>query len=155
MSSRAGKLKNDIKNRLIFPEEMYNTFIGSVLICNYIFEQWDEAELKRVLKLWKTVKRNPTNYFQDIESTWNINTILDVFKVKRTWNYPVCIVTSDFNCLCTPYATDEDKVIPLPIREDAFMPATVRKAKSIQVVDWDGEYTNNEENKSESTRKSE
>lgn len=154
MSSRVGKLKHEIKNKLIFPEEMYNTFIGSALICNYIFEQWPTEELKRVLKLWKTIKRNPTNYFTDIESIWNINKIYEIFKVKRTWDFPVCIVTSDFNCLVVPYSTDEDKIIPLPIREDCFYPATVRKAKSIQVVDWNGDLQS-EENKSESSRKSE
>lgn len=144
MSSKASKLSKTIHNKLMFPEEMYSTFIGSALICNYIFEKWDAAEIKRIIALWKTIKRNPSNYF-DVESTWNINKIYEVFKVKRTFDYPVCIVTSDFNCLVVPYAIDEDKVFPLSVREDGFLPATVRKAKSIRIIDW-----NDEEDKSTS-----
>jgi len=147
MSSKAGKLSKAIKNKLMFPQEMYETFIGSALICNYIFEQWPEEEKQRVIKKWKTIKRNPSNYF-DFESTWNINKIYEVFEVKRTWNYPVCMVTSEFNALVLPYATDEDKVIPLPVREDALLPLTARKAKTIQVIDWEGDLI--EKDKSES-----
>lgn len=153
MSSRAGKLSKEVKNKKIFPDEMYNTFIGSAVICNYIFEQWPEEEVKRIIKLWKTVKRNPTNYFKNIPDTWNIIKIWEVFGLKRSEDWPLCVVTSDFNCLCVPYAIDEDKVIPLTVREDGFLSATVRKAKSIIVVDWNG--VDNEENKPASFNQSE
>lgn len=152
MSSKAGKLAKSVNNKKLFPDAMYETFIGSTIICNYIFEQWNKEEVERVIKLWKTVKRNPTEYFKTIPDTWNILKIWEVFGLKRSADWPLCVVTSDFNCLCVPYATDEDKVIPLTVREDGFLPATVRKAKKIVVVDWEG---TNEENKPESITKSE
>lgn len=138
MSSKAGKLAHTINTR-IFPDEMYTNFIGSVIITNYMFEQWEDVKLTEVKKLWKKIKKTPDTYFKTVEECYDILKIFEVFGLTRTWDYPVCLVTSDYGALICPYATDEDKIYPLPIREDCFYPTTIRKAKTIQVINWNNE----------------
>lgn len=113
-------------------------FIGSVLLMAICFEEKYASKVQKEKLYWKFIKasKNPTKYFKSIEDTWNINKILQAFEIKRTNDWPVCLVTSDINCLLCPYVTDEDNVIPLSPRTDGFPGYTLRHAKSIQVINW-------------------
>jgi len=114
------------------------TFIGSVLLMASCFEDKYASKVQKEKLYWKYMKasKDPSKYFKSVEDTWNINKILQAFEIKRTHEWPVCLVTSEYNCLLCPYVIDEDNVIPLSPRSDGFPVYTIRHAKSIQVINW-------------------
>lgn len=142
MSSKAKKIEKSLSS-LIFPKQMYETFAGSVIVCNYIFEgkTWEDGKLQEVRKLWSKVSAHPEKYFEENKDAYDMGKILKVFGLERTWEYPVVLVKSKLNALVMPYITDKDeegnlKVYPLPLREDMFLPYTARHPESIQVINW-------------------
>lgn len=117
---------------------MASTFIGSVVLMATCFEPELNSPEKQCDLYWKYIKmsKKPQKYFKDTKDTWDINKILDAFGIERTWEWPVCLVTSDKNCLLCPYTTDEDKVIPLSPRIDGLPGYTLRHVESIQLIKW-------------------
>lgn len=127
-----------MKKTVVQLNDMATTFIGSVVLMACCFEpEYNSDEFKQKM-YWKYTKmsKNPFGHFKTIEDTWNIEKILEAFELVRTWDWPVCLVTSDKGCLLCPYATDEDKIIPLSPRPDGFPVYTIRKPESIQLINW-------------------
>lgn len=119
------------------------SFIGTVLLMAMCFEEeyQSDTEKSRLYWLYSKISKNPKKYFATLEDTWNIDKVLEVFDVKRTKSWQVCIVSSDKNTLLCPYVIDtsdenEHKIIPLTPRPDGMMIYTLKHAKQIVPVNW-------------------
>ena len=127
-----------MKKPVVAINNLATTFIGSVILCACIFEPKYQSEEEKIRLYWlyEKIGKKPKKYFNSVEDTWNIQKILEAFNIERTWDWACCMVTSDRNCLLTPYATEEDKIIPLPIRTDCLAGYTLKHAVKIQLIKW-------------------
>lgn len=127
MSNKANKIaKNKAKlgGGLKFPVEMYNTTVGSIVICGIMFTK-GELDYKKIRAKWREYKK--------VENLFNLNDeklvdkVLEWFGMKRPHYFPIAMVVSPYNVLFAPYDKKIRRVLPL--REDGFTGPTLRYGK--------------------------
>lgn len=125
MSSKARKLqKQKVGGGLKFPVEMYNTTIGSIVICGLIFAR-EKADYKEIRKKWREFKKEKDLFkWEDPDL---IDHVLEWFGLKRPKYFPIAMVHSPYNVLFCPY--DKKLKMVLPLREDGFTGPTIRYGK--------------------------
>jgi len=125
MSSKARKLqKQKIGGCLKFPVEMYNTTIGSIVICGLIFAK-EKADYKEIRKKWREFRKEKDLFkWEDPEL---VDHVLEWFGLKRPKYFPIAMVQSPYNVLFCPY--DKKLKMVLPLREDGFTGPTLRYGK--------------------------
>lgn len=127
MSNKAKKIaKNKAKlgGGLKFPVEMYNTTIGSIVICGLIFTK-EKVDYKEVRKKWREFKKGKDLFkWEDPDL---IDHVLEWFGMKRPKYFPIALVQSPYNALFCPY--DKKLKMVLPLREDGFTGPTLRYGK--------------------------
>lgn len=94
--------------KLKFPENMYNSTLGSFLVTKVILGKMTEEDAR---KEWKKRRKYKDRLLDFGEDTSNM-----------------CIVKSKFNTLVMPYYVPEGETEPviLPLREDGIYPTTFR-----------------------------
>lgn len=127
MSNKARKIaKNKAKlgGGLKFPVEMYNTTVGSIVICGLIFAK-QKVDYKEIRKKWKEfTKQKDLFKWEDPDL---IDKVLEWFGLKRPKYFPIALVQSPYNALFCPY--DKKLKMVLPLREDGFTGPTIRYGK--------------------------
>ena len=139
MSSKArkvGKKVGKIGGGLKFPVEMYNTTVGSIVICCLMFTK-KEVDYKRVRALWRKFKAEVEKGEEpfSIEKETFVDDVLKYFELHRPIYFPVAMVTSGFNVLFAPYDKWNRRVLPL--REDGFAGPTLKYGK-VYPIKWNG-----------------
>ena len=138
MSSKANKVGKGIKlgGGLKFPVEMYNTSIGSIVICCLMFTR-KVVDYKKIRATWRKVKKEieKGNTPFDMEKASFVDDVLKYFDLHRPIYFPVAMVTSGFNVLFAPYDKKNKRVLPL--REDGFMGPTLKYGK-VYPIQWHG-----------------
>lgn len=125
MSSKAKRLsKQKIGGGLKFPVEMYNTTVGSIVICGIMFTR-GELDYKQIRAKWREYKKAKDLF--NIQDPKLIDTVLEWFGLRRPHYFPVAMVVSPFNILFAPYDKKIKRVLPL--REDGFTGPTLRYGK--------------------------
>ena len=125
MSSKARKLsKQKIGGGLKFPVEMYNTTVGSIVICGIMFTK-GELDYKKIRAKWRQFKKAKDLF--DIKDPLLIDKVLEWFGLKRPHHFPVAMVVSPYNILFAPYDKKRKRILPL--REDGFTGPTLRHGK--------------------------
>ena len=125
MSNKAKKIeKQKLGGCLKFPVEMYNTTVGSIVICGLIFAR-HEVDYKKVRAKWREYKKQ-TDLFK-WEDPDLIDKVLQWFGLKRPHYFPIALVQSPYNALFCPY--DKKLKMVLPLREDGFAGPTIRYGK--------------------------
>lgn len=139
MSSQAKKIGQSVGKLgggLKFPVEMYNTTIGSLVICCLIFTR-KEVSYKKVRATWKhlmaEVNKGVTPF--DMEKSTFVDDVLAYFDLHKPIYFPVAMVVSDYNFLFAPY--DKKNKMVLPLREDGFMGPTLKYGK-VYPIQWHG-----------------
>ena len=123
------------------------SFIGTVLLMAICFEKEEQTdeEKARLFFAYQKVSKHSQKYFASLEDTWNIDKILEVFEIKRTLGWQVCLVSSDMGTILCPYIEQETenekgekvtKTIPLSPRPDGFPTYTLRHAKRVHKIKW-------------------
>lgn len=127
MSNKANKIaKNKAKlgGGLKFPVEMYNTTVGSIVICGIMFTK-GELDYKKIRAKWREYKKSENLFSLSDEKL--IDKVLEWFGMKRPRYFPVAMVISPYNTLFAPYDKKIKRVLPL--REDGFTGPTLRYGK--------------------------
>ena len=92
MSSRAKKLQRQaIGGGLKFPVEMYNTTVGSIVICGLIFTR-QTVDYREIRKKWREFKK--TKDLFKWEDPDLVDKVLDCFGLKRPKYFPIALVQS-------------------------------------------------------------
>lgn len=123
------------------------SFIGTVLLMAICFEKEEQTdeEKSRLFFAYQKIAKNPKKYFASIEDTWNIDKVLEVFEIKRTMAWQVCLVSSDVGTILCPYIEEETenekgekimKMTPLSPRPDGFPVYSLRHAKKVIKIKW-------------------
>ena len=127
--------------------ELACSFIGTVLLMAICFEKEEQTpeEKSRLYFAYQKISKKPRKYFASLEDTWNIDKILEVFDIKRTLGWQVCLVSSDYGTILCPYLEEETendkgekvkKIIPLSPRPDGIPTYTMRHAKKVIKIKW-------------------
>lgn len=125
MSSKARKLeKQKIGGGLKFPVEMYNTTVGSIVICGIMFTR-GELDYKKIRAKWREYKKAKDLF--DLNDKDLIVKVLEYFGMKKPKYFPIAMVVSPYNVLFAPYEKKYKMVLPL--REDGFTGPTLRYGK--------------------------
>lgn len=129
MSSRVRKIQK-LGTALKFPVEMYNTTVGSIVICGLMFNR-KEINYNEIREKWKKYKTSKKElfYFEDPNL---IDTVLNWFGLERPKYFPIAMVQSPYNILFCPYDKKLRRVLPL--REDGFAGPTIRGGKVYPIV---------------------
>lgn len=132
IGKRVGKLGGGLK----FPVEMYNTTVGSIVICCLMFTKKD-VDYKNIRALWRKFKAKAEKGEQpfDIEKESFVDDVLKYFGLHRPIYFPIAMVTSGFNVLFAPYDKKYKRVLPL--REDGFAGPTLKYGK-VYPIQWHG-----------------
>lgn len=135
-TKRVGKKVGKLGGGLKFPVEMYNTTVGSIVICCLIFIK-KEVDYKRIRALWRKFKAQVEKGEEpfDIEKATFIDDVLKYFELRRPIYFPVAMVSSGFNVLFAPY--DKKYKMVLPLREDGFAGPTLKYGK-VYPIQWHG-----------------
>jgi hypothetical protein len=117
---------------MVFPVEMYNNIIGSLVICAFIFGNDKTKEtISKITKTWNEFIKNPEKAGSiDFSKQDEIDGALKLFGMTRPDIFSIAFVQSPYNALFAPYV--EGKV--LPIREDGFIGITLRTGKIYPVI---------------------
>lgn len=137
MSSKANKIKKSVLGgKLKFPVEMYNTTVGSIVICCLMFTK-NKVDYKKIRALWRKFKAEVEKGGVpfDIQKASYVDDVLKYFGLHRPIYFPVAMVQSQFNVLFAPY--DKKYKMVLPLREDAFMGPTLKYGK-VYPIQWHG-----------------
>ena len=136
VGKRVGKLGGGLK----FPIEMYNTTVGSIILCCLMFTKKD-VDYKNIRATWKKFKTDVDkgNVPFDIERETFVDDVLKYFGLHRPVYFPVAMVTSGFNVLFAPY--DKKYKMVLPLREDGFKGPTLKYGK-VYPIQWHGVVRN-------------
>lgn len=139
MSSKANKIKKSVGKLgggLKFPIEMYNTTVGSIVICCLMFTK-KEVDYKKIRATWRKFKAAVEKGEEpfDIEKTSFVDDVLKYFDLHRPVYFPVAMVSSGFNVLFAPYDKKYRRVLPL--REDGFAGPTLKYGK-VYPIQWHG-----------------
>ena len=138
MSSRAKKLQRQaIGGGLKFPVEMYNTTIGSIVICGLIFTR-QTVDYREIRKKWREFKK--TKDLFKWEDPDLVDKVLEWFGMERPKYFPIALVQSPYNALFCPY--DKKNKMVLPLREDGFTGPTLRYGK-VYPIDFDRKIIKN------------
>lgn len=133
MSSKARKIaKQKLGGGLKFPIEMYNTTIGSIVICGIMFTR-GELDYKKIRAKWREYKK-AENLFSFSDANL-VDKVLEWFGMKRPKYFPIAMVVSSFNTLFAPY--DKKLKLVLPLREDGFTGPTLRYGK-VYPIEFNG-----------------
>lgn len=125
MSSKAKRLsKQKIGGGLKFPVEMYNTTVGSIVICGIMFTR-GELDYKKIRAKWREYKKAKDLF--DLNDKDLIVKVLEYFGMKKPKYFPIAMVVSPYNVLFAPYEKKYKMVLPL--REDGFTGPTLRYGK--------------------------
>lgn len=127
--------------------ELACSFIGTVLLMAICFEREEqtEEEKTRLFFAYQKISKHPQRYFKSLEDTWNIDKVLEVFDIKRTLGWQVCLVSSDYGTILCPYLEEEEKnekgeivkkIVPLSPRPDGVPTYTLRHAKKVIKIKW-------------------
>lgn len=138
MSSKAKKVSRRLGGGLHYPVEMYNTTVGSIVICGLIFHKGEEVDKKAIRAKWKKYKLSKDNLF-DIKDPNLVDTVLEWFGLKRPKYFPIAMVVSPYNILFAPYDKKLKRVLPL--REDCFTGPTLKYGK-VYPIEWNGVVKN-------------
>lgn len=132
VAKRVGKLGGGLK----FPIEMYNTTVGSIVICCLIFTR-KVVDYKKIRSLWKKFKNEVDKGEEpfNIEKETFVDDVLKYFGLHRPMYFPIAMVTSGFNVLFAPYDKKYKRVLPL--REDGFAGPTLKYGK-VYPIQWHG-----------------
>lgn len=127
MSSALKRLEKRINNNsLIFPQEMYNNTLGSLVITHYILSD-DKPDPIQLKKTWNKLKRKGLKFW--LEDNDFIVKALKLFDLEPKWGlFAMC--QSKFNVLFAPYV---NKTI-YPIREDGMFAPTLKYGNVYPVV---------------------
>lgn len=136
MSSKAKKIQK-MGCCLKFPVEMYNTTVGSIVICGLIFSR-TEVDYKEIRAKWRRYKASKADLFS-MEDPKLIDTVLNWFGLERPNYFPIAMVQSPYNVLFCPYDKKLRRVLPL--REDGFSGPTIRYGK-VYPIKFDGVVKN-------------
>lgn len=122
--------------KMTFPTSMYNTPIGSLIVCGYIFtDDKSNFDVKGISSLWKKIEKNPLKYITfGLDDENFIDKCFDLFKIKRPEDFPIAMVVSKFNMLFVPYIDGKT----YPVREDGFIPYTLNVGK-VYPINFDKE----------------
>ena len=139
MSSQAnkiGKKVGKLGGGLKFPVEMYNTTVGSIVICALMFTK-RYVDYKDIRALWKKVKAKMEKGESpfDLEKASFVDDVLKYFGLHRPMYFPVAMVVSPYNILFAPY--DKKYKTVLPLREDGFIGPTLKYGK-VYPIQWHG-----------------
>jgi hypothetical protein len=132
LGKKIGKLGGGLK----FPVEMYNTTVGSLVICCLMFTR-KAVSYKRIRALWKKYKaqvERGAEVFDFAKETF-VDDVLSYFELHRPIYFPVAMVTSGFNTLFAPY--DKKRKTIYPLREDGFIGPTLKYGK-VHPIQWHG-----------------
>lgn len=139
MSNKANRIKKKVGKLgggLKFPVEMYNTTVGSIVICCLMFTKKD-VDYKKIRATWRkfkvAVEKGEEPF--DIEKASFVDDVLAYFDLHRPVYFPVAMVSSGFNVLFAPY--DKKHRMVLPLREDGFAGPTLKYGK-VYPVQWHG-----------------
>lgn len=132
IKKRVGKLGGGLK----FPIEMYNTTVGSIVICCLMFTKKD-VDYKKIRATWRKFKAavEKGEELFDIEKASFVDDVLKYFDLHRPVYFPVAMVSSGFNVLFAPYDKKLRRVLPL--REDGFAGPTLKYGK-VYPIQWHG-----------------
>lgn len=135
-ANKIGKKVGKLGGGLKFPVEMYNTTIGSIVICCLMFTK-KEVSYKDVRAKWKKLMTNVNKGEMpfDMEKETFVDDVLDYFELKRPFYFPVAMVVSGYNILFAPYDKKNRRVLPL--REDGFSGPTLKYGK-VYPIQWHG-----------------
>lgn len=127
MSSVTKRLSKKItKSNLIFPIEMYNNTLGSLIITHYILSE-EKSDVQELKKTWNRLKRKGLKFW--LEDNDFIVKALTLFHMEPKWGlFAMC--QSKFNVLFCPYIDNQ----PYPIREDGIFAPTIRIGKIYPIV---------------------
>lgn len=135
-ANRVGKKVGKLGGGLKFPVDMYNTTVGSIVICALMFTS-RVVDYKKIRATWRKLKakiEKGENVF-DIEKASFVDDVLKYFSLHRPIYFPVAMVVSEYNILFAPY--DKKYKMVLPLREDGFMGPTLKYGK-IYPIQWHG-----------------
>ena len=132
VAKKVGKLGGGLK----FPVEMYNTMVGSIVICCLMFTK-KEVDYKRIRALWRKFKAEVEKGAEpfSIEKATFVDDVLKYFELRRPSYFPIAMVVSSYNVLFAPYEKKYKRVLPL--REDGFTGPTLKYGK-IYPIQWHG-----------------
>jgi hypothetical protein len=139
MSNKANRIKKSVGKLgggLKFPIEMYNTTVGSIVICCLMFTKKD-VDYKKIRATWRKFKAAVEKGEEpfDIEKASFVDDVLKYFGLHRPVYFPVAMVSSGFNVLFAPYDKKYRRVLPL--REDGFAGPTLKYGK-VYPIQWHG-----------------
>ncbi len=135
-ANRVGKKVGKLGGGLKFPVEMYNTTVGSIVICCLMFTKKD-VDYKRIRALWRKFKaevEKGAEPFSSEKATF-VDDVLKYFELRRPSYFPIAMVVSSYNVLFAPYEKKYKRVLPL--REDGFTGPTLKYGK-IYPIQWHG-----------------
>ena len=132
VGKRVGKLGGGLK----FPVAMYNTTVGSIVICCLMFTK-KEVDYKKIRALWRKFKAEVEKGAEpfSIEKATFVDDVLKYFGLHRPVYFPVAMVVSSYNVLFAPYDKKWKRVLPL--REDGFTGPTLKYGK-VYPIQWHG-----------------
>lgn len=137
MSSKANRIsKGKLGGGLKFPVEMYNTTVGSIVICCLMFTK-KEVDYRQIRATWKKFKAEVNKGEEpfSIEKASFVDDVLKYFGLHRPIYFPVAMVVSQYNVLFAPYDKKWKRVLPL--REDGFTGPTLKYGK-VYPIQWNG-----------------
>lgn len=135
-ANKIGKKVGKLGGGLKFPVEMYNTTVGSIVICGLIFTK-KEVSYPKIRATWRHLRaeiERGVNPF-DMEKPTFVDDVLKYFGLTRPLYFPVAMVVSGYNILFAPYDKKNRRVLPL--REDGFSGPTLKYGK-VYPIQWHG-----------------
>lgn len=131
MSNRVKNIKKNITDNKVLYINLLNTVYGSLVQSVRILNQmpWSNEEYINRMKKGKFPYIGDKDFIKKTLETVGI----DYEDVK---GLPICLVESDFNSLFLPYIEEDGEKYPMPINEEAILPQTLLKAKSINYDIW-------------------
>lgn len=134
MSSTCKRIAKKMKqSNLLFPVDMYNNTLGSLIVTHYVLSE-EKPEIKIIRQTWNRLKRKGLKFWLDDKDF--ISKALALFNLKPKYGL-FCMVQSKFNILFAPYIDGQ----VYPIREDGIFAPTLKIGKIYPIV----EETNVEE----------
>ena len=142
------KIKKNYDSRLLFDADMYNNTYGSLIICGYLFTEFenDKERLQKaqeIKKTWYKAVKGKIEVNTSIAEKDFIDKTLEIFGLKRPDVFPIAMCQSQFNVIFAPYV--DGKILPL--REDRIYNNTMLYGK-IYPIDFNEKAEEND-NKSE------
>lgn len=114
------------KDMLMFPLEMYNNTLGSLVITHYILAEV-KPDVNAIKKQWKKLRKSGIDFWLDDPEF--VEKGLALFNMKPEYGW-FAMVQSSFNVLFAPY--DGQQIFPL--REDGMPQQTLTQGKIYPIV---------------------